>query len=182
VAASTWYHVFLIQRTDTNNVDLLCSTSATAPTMPTNYTKKRRIGSVLTDANGAINFFSQVSRSFRWATPSALNVSEVALTAAKTASATTPNGVVVNARLQTCLSLGSGSANILYVSALTQADIAPSTTATPLATLGTGTNDQGCGLVDVYTDTSRQYRIRGSAIAGGSDAVRIVTVGWEDTF
>lgn len=39
------YHLWLIKRTDTDVVDVLFSLSATAPTMPTNYTKKRRIGS-----------------------------------------------------------------------------------------------------------------------------------------
>src|SRR5439155_4649676 len=34
VAASTWYHVYIIQRTDTGVVDGLLSTSASAPTMP----------------------------------------------------------------------------------------------------------------------------------------------------
>ena len=58
VAASTWYSVFVIERIDTAVVDVLCSTSATAPTMPTNYTRKRRIGSILTDANTAINYFT----------------------------------------------------------------------------------------------------------------------------
>src|SRR5579872_1429376 len=54
VAASTWYHVFVIERTDTGAVDELCSTSATAPTFPTSYTKKRRIGSFKTDASSHI--------------------------------------------------------------------------------------------------------------------------------
>lgn len=43
--ANTTYHIWLIKRTDTDVVDVLFSTSATAPTMPTNYDKKRRIGS-----------------------------------------------------------------------------------------------------------------------------------------
>lgn len=44
--SSTFYHVFLIKRPDTGVSDVLMSLSATAPTLPTNYTLFRRIGSV----------------------------------------------------------------------------------------------------------------------------------------
>src|SRR5260370_140508 len=50
IADNTWYHVFAIERTDTGVVDALISLSPTAPTLPANYTKKRRIGSIRTDA------------------------------------------------------------------------------------------------------------------------------------
>jgi hypothetical protein len=43
--ANDTYHVFLIMRLDTGVVDALFSVSPTAPTMPANYTLKRRIGS-----------------------------------------------------------------------------------------------------------------------------------------
>jgi hypothetical protein len=52
LAANTWYHAFLIKRMDTGLVDVLMSLSATAPTLPTNYTKKRRVGSFCTDGSG----------------------------------------------------------------------------------------------------------------------------------
>jgi hypothetical protein len=45
---NTAYHIFIIRRPDTGIVDYLMSLSATAPTMPTNYTQKRRIGSLRT--------------------------------------------------------------------------------------------------------------------------------------
>ena len=42
---NTWYHVYLIKRSDTGVVDGLYSESATAPTLPTNYDLQLRIGS-----------------------------------------------------------------------------------------------------------------------------------------
>lgn len=45
--ANTTYHIWLINRPDTNVTDVLFSTSATSPTMPANYTKKKRIGMVV---------------------------------------------------------------------------------------------------------------------------------------
>jgi hypothetical protein len=44
IAANTWYNVHLIKRADTGFTDVLLSTSATAPKLPTNYTLFRRIG------------------------------------------------------------------------------------------------------------------------------------------
>lgn len=46
-ATSTTYHIYLIRRPDTAVVDVIASTSASAPTLPTNYTQYRRIGSIL---------------------------------------------------------------------------------------------------------------------------------------
>jgi hypothetical protein len=69
LAASTWYHVYLIERTDTGVIDVLVSTNATTPTMPTNYTKKRRIGSIKTDASSHILAFSQLGDQFLWVAP-----------------------------------------------------------------------------------------------------------------
>jgi hypothetical protein len=67
VANNTWYHVFLIKRPDTGVVDVLLSTSATAPTMPANYTLKRRIGSLKTNGSAQIIAFTQKGNNFYWA-------------------------------------------------------------------------------------------------------------------
>jgi hypothetical protein len=69
LAVSTWYHVFEIMRSDTGVVDYLLSTSATAPTMPTSYDHKRRIGSIKTDASAHILAFKQSEDFFYWAAP-----------------------------------------------------------------------------------------------------------------
>jgi hypothetical protein len=70
VAVATWYHVFLIERTDTSVVDVLFSTSPTAPMMPANYIKKRRIGSVATAAApSTIQQFLQTGDFFLWKNP-----------------------------------------------------------------------------------------------------------------
>jgi hypothetical protein len=93
VTASTWYHVFLIMRPDTGLVDVLFSLSATAPTMPVNYTKKRRIGSILTDVNGNISQFTQLGDEFLWIAP-IQNYNGVGINPTMTAfNVTTPLGV-----------------------------------------------------------------------------------------
>ena len=44
--ANSTYYLWLIQRSDTSVVDVIASLSATTPTMPTNYDRKRAIGEV----------------------------------------------------------------------------------------------------------------------------------------
>jgi hypothetical protein len=60
IAASTWYHVYLIRRLDTGVVDVLISLNATTPTLlPTNYSVYRRIGSMKTNASSQWTKFVQ---------------------------------------------------------------------------------------------------------------------------
>src|SRR3990167_6757182 len=183
IAASTWYHVFLIQRVDTGVTDYLCSTNATAPTLPTNYTKQRRLGSILTDGSSAINVFTQYGDEFLWATPPALNVESTAPgTSAVTATATTPNGVITLAQMQAFVVPGTTNNIIVYVSPLVAADNAPSSTASPLGS-GPAPQTTAAGFpstqVRVWTNTSRQFRFRLSA-SGAADIIRMSTTGWMD--
>ncbi|OHB77370.1 MAG: hypothetical protein A2Z34_11550 [Planctomycetes bacterium RBG_16_59_8] len=45
-AANTWYYVFVIANNDGTSWNGLLSTSSTSPTMPSGFTKKRRVGAV----------------------------------------------------------------------------------------------------------------------------------------
>jgi len=47
-------HIFAIRRPDTGACDVLASTSQSAPTMPANYTQKRRIGAIFVGVVGSI--------------------------------------------------------------------------------------------------------------------------------
>jgi hypothetical protein len=69
VAADTMYAIWLIKRTDTDVVDALFSTSFTAPTMPTNYDKKRLIMAVCTDSSSNIVPFSHFEDYVRYNDP-----------------------------------------------------------------------------------------------------------------
>jgi hypothetical protein len=68
ISAAAWYHVHLIKRLDTQVVDVLFSLSATAPTLPANYTLFRRIGSVKT-ASSLWTAFNQYGDFFYWVAP-----------------------------------------------------------------------------------------------------------------
>jgi hypothetical protein len=58
------FHIFLIQRSDTGVVDVLASLNALAPTMPANYDRKRRVGTIIREA-ATIVPFTQSGNIFR---------------------------------------------------------------------------------------------------------------------
>jgi hypothetical protein len=69
VANSTWYYIWSIRKDSDGSTDVLFSTSATSPTMPSGYTYKRRIrGAVLTNGSANILGFFQKDNYFWWKT------------------------------------------------------------------------------------------------------------------
>jgi len=54
IAADTFYYLFAIYNPTSTISDYLFSTSSSSPTMPSGYTKKKRIASLLTDGSGNI--------------------------------------------------------------------------------------------------------------------------------
>lgn len=79
--ANTMYAVSLIKRPDTGVVDTLLSASFTAPTMPTNYTLKRLIGAVVTDATPNIVAYTQVGDYFRYTGDVIQDINDASITA-----------------------------------------------------------------------------------------------------
>ena len=176
-ANSTWYHVWVIGRVDTHVVDILFSTSATAPTMPTNYTKKRRIGAIRTDAAGAIIPFLQYGDDFIWKSPPFLDVDDSTLSTTKknyTLSGV-PSGLVVNALANVVSS--NAATNRVYFSNPNLTDLAPSATATPLSNLTSNTTATLFSQVKMITNTSAQISARASA---ATTTIRVSVMGWTD--
>jgi len=174
---STWYHVFLIKRTDTGVVDVLFSSSFASPTMPTNYTKKRRIGSVKTDSSGNIIQFLQYGDDFWWKSPPALdvNVTNLGTTRTNYTLASVPTGLVVEVRVNVFIT--GGSTVRLYVSNPNLTDLAPSDSATPLHD-----NYEPAGALTSHraqylTNTSAQISARTDA---ANSTFRVAVLGWED--
>lgn len=109
LAASTWYHVFLIERPDTFIVDVLISTSATAPALPANYTKKRRLGSILTNASSQIIAFIQYGDKFLWRTPIEDYINATLPTTLSTMTLTVPLGVQTEANFSIYFSVSTAA-------------------------------------------------------------------------
>lgn len=181
IANSTWYHFYVIRRPDTGVVDVVFSTSASAPTLPTNYTQYRRIGSGKTNGSAQWTSFVQDGDYFRWLT-GVLDVNATNPgTASVSATLSAPTGVNVEAFGQVVLKQTT-TVTLLYMRDLAATDEAVSSTAAPLASIGTDTVNGAliAGTFSLRTNTSAQigYRLN---ISDGSVIVRIVTAGWKDS-
>jgi hypothetical protein len=182
--ADTWYHVFLIMRSDTGVVDALFSESATAPTLPANYDYQRRIGAVRTDGSANILAFSQLGDEFLL---SAAQVTSTSLNPGTSAVTMTlagiPTGIKVHAICNLKMDLPSSGAGLGYFSSLDQSDQGPGITGAPLGFEtqgGSGINDSDEGLwARIRTNTSGQIRARLSA-SSTNDIVRVAVLGWVD--
>lgn len=176
IANTTWYSVYVIQRIDTGVVDVLTSLSATAPTMPTNYTRKRRIGSMKTDGSAQWIKFSQIGDEFLWAIPvvDANNVTPGATTATSL-TLTVPTGVVVNAILDLFLTYASAS-SYAWISSLDQTDTNPGPGTVNVANVTVSAQQQSVA-VNRRTNTSAQVRVRFSSTGC---AYYVYTEGWRD--
>lgn len=182
VAASTWYHVFAIGQTSAT-ADILFSASATAPTLPSGYTVKRRLGSFLTDGSSNILAFTQDGNLFEWASPPNNLAGNTLGTAAITQGLSTPNGVNVQAIIDSRLAALDGVEVQVYFSDLAQSDVAPSNVVCSLAAGwiagATAVVGASAGRYQVRTNTSSQIRVRLSASTANTTLI-INTIGWID--
>lgn len=179
VLSTSWYHVFLIRRDSDAAMDILISLSATAPTLPSGWTSRRRIGSFRTDGSSQITPFVQNGDVFTWDVP----IADVGIanpgTAAVTRTLTVPTGIVCYPIVSWHIQNATTGVIYLLVSPLSITDTAPSLSAFTLATTGV-VNASATSLVsDIPTNTSAQVRTRLSA-SGASDTLRGTTMGWID--
>lgn len=176
--ANTTYHVWLIQRSDTGVVDALFSTSATSPTMPTNYDRKRRIGSIIRES-AAIVGFSQNGDVFLRTTPVNDLANVVLSTTATLAALSVPSGIVVDALIRG--SINNGATVLSSIVLITS----PSETDRPPGVI-LGDYDLQQQVVNVpvgyteavRTNTSRQIRFRSG---NATTSTATTTYGWIDT-
>lgn len=172
IANSTWYHVHLIKRPDTGAVDALVSLSATAPTMPANYTLSRRIGSMLTDSSGKWRSFSQFGDEFLWGVGSAINdINTTTLGTTPTLfTLRVPTGVKVWAKLR----MDSIASSVL-VSSPDEGALAFNT---PVSNQTTNSSTSVASLtLDIRTNTSAQVQAVG---ASSSQTLQVTVFGWID--
>lgn len=183
--ANTTYHVFAIMRVDTNVVDTGFDTSATAPTLPTNYTLYRRVGSIIRAA-GVIVTFTQDGDYFQVNVPTVEWNENIAGTTAVTKTLTlVPIGINViwhgflGLRIPT-----SGTTMTILASDLATTDTTPTTVPSGLIGQVTG-NAHTADIIDngsevqVRTNTSAQIRMRASATTG-TPSWGGTTKGWWD--
>jgi len=179
-ANSTWYHVFLIQRSDTGVVDGLFSTSLASPVMPTNYNRKRRLGSIRTDGSGNILAFVQNGDTFLWAAPPVdVNASSVS-TAGALSTMLIPVDVQVEGIFQSVFSGPGGTSSLVVISSPQQNNVAPTSGSVSAITLALGSTSLiSVNETRVRSNTSSQIRLRANASPAGI-VLQVATLGWVD--
>jgi hypothetical protein len=187
--ANTTYHVWLIRRSDTGVVDALFSTSATAPTMPTNYDQMRRIGSIIRSAGAILGFYQDPQNPglFKLNTGVAATLSGgSADTTAGDCTCTVPAGINVRPFVQVNVS----ARNIRYTFSLGN-KVETSTPMVAVLSVGEANSSLSDGVQNEYrledrftSNTSSIIRyslVTDATGTGGSSAgVGVTTYGWHD--
>ena len=182
LAASSWYHVFVIRKTSDGSIDCGIDSSVTAANIPSGYVAYRRIGSIRTDGSNHILAFHQYGDDFWWDT-SVLDVNaNPASSSAVTRTLTVPTGVKVLAYIgSSCFS--STVATQHYMSSLDSVDLAVNEPAgiesAATSGLATSSNAEGFGESHLWTNTSAQLRSR---LGNASNTLVLIvrTRGWLD--
>jgi len=177
MVANTWYYIYVIMRPDTENVDVLASTSSTAPTMPTNYTKKKLVFAIQTDAANKIKQFKHIKEWVLWKDPFKDQDVATLSTARTLYLVSAPLAFESQVLLNVFMSHGSQEAMVYF----TQPDVndeAPSLTVEPFASIKlAGSNQDMIIQVTCWTDLAGQIGARSSHT---TTTLRIATVGYRN--
>lgn len=166
------YHVWLIQRSDTGVVDALFSLSATSPTMPASYDRKRRIGAIIR-SGGTILGFTQTGNNFELSTY-VVDRASTAIVANALFPLTVPAGIKVQPKMS-ITQQQDVAGNI-------QTRIASANANTVAVAITTASGEAATALINggIYTNTSRQIQFEVQSF-GGSLLLNVLwTMGWID--
>jgi hypothetical protein len=148
--------------------------------MPSGWTAKQCLGSVITDGSANIRAFNQKGSQFRLATP-VLDVtgsSNLGNTTTTFSLPSTPNGIAVEAIFNATFWNGSAQASV-YIRSLTEADQAPAQSAVPGSQIqdSTANGIGGSAEMRIWTNTTQQFAAR--ATSAGNN-LHCSTMGWND--
>lgn len=177
--ANTLYHVFAIYNPTTSTGDFLASTSLASPTMPSGYTKKRRIGTIFR-SSGSILGFVQIGDRFYFNTPINETVGTGFDTTQRNYTLTVPTGVEVVADVSVFFYSSGGVVSFVTghpTASLAAPGTASSVPSNPVVEISRTTGEFGISRHMVPTNTSAQIAVRASASGTGSD---IFTFGYID--
>lgn len=178
--ANTTYHIFLIHNPATIVSKLLASTNVSSPTLPSGYTKKVRIGSIIR-ASGAILTFEQFEKKF------ILNGAKIVdraiaapPTTASNQTVTAPAGISTRAvSLIECEPTSATGNTFLIIEPTTHTSTTPtSTNHTLFVWHQSGGPNSLSTQIETKTNTSSQILI--NANISTSHNLRIIAIGWID--
>jgi hypothetical protein len=159
LAASTWYHVFVIRNTTTGAVDAGFDTSPTAANIPSGWVAYRRVGAVSTNVSSVILPFAQNGNEFRYITPTDI-LNNVGVGVAANVVVTVPQGIACRAKLGLYLDVQATALSVA-VFAVGEADRTGARYAQVVASSAGGQAAE----IYVMTDTSRQVVVKATNAA-----------------
>lgn len=178
--ANTTYHIFLIHNPTTTVSKLLASTNVSSPTMPSGYTKKARIGSIIR-ASGAILAFEQFEKKFiLGGTKIVDRAISAPPTTASNQTVTAPAGISTRAvSLIECEPNSATGSTFLIIEPTTHTSTTPtSTNHTLFVWHQSGGPNSLSTQIETKTNTNSQILI--NANISTSHNLRIIAVGWID--
>lgn len=180
LASNTWYYVWMIAKSSDGTTSAMLSTSSTAPTMPSGYDKKRRVGSIKTQSGSAtlLRVWTErgagTDRKFIYTDDFTLHRQDLAVTVT---TAGTWYTCTVNHAPPTCLNVGL----TLYSSAIVRLPIRPMTLSVTNGGFDIYINNS-TSYVDVENiplNSSQQFTV--TRIAGAAVTLSWVTRWYQDT-
>lgn len=169
------YHVWLIQRSDTLVTDILFSTSATAPTMPANYDRKRRIWSIRRESNVIMPFFQRGDVCLRLTR--LIERNSTAAFADALVTLNLPLGIVTSPILGHLAATNAASfVNVFFADGNAAAVV--------YQVVSLGASAQVIGILPgnaIFTNTSAQVRLLVDILAGTLTNGITYNYGWVDT-
>jgi hypothetical protein len=173
LTGAKWFDVYVIGGAGKNAQPFF--TTSASPTLPSGFTRKRRIGSVLW-MGSFLKSFVQFGERFLFLSPPALDIDATIGASANNYTLSVPRNRRVIALLNLYVYNGSNAA-VVYARAPDQSDDGPSQTATPMPSMAAASTGIASGQVDVLTNTSGQIVLRAQ---NASTLVRASTLGWID--
>ncbi|NML73080.1 hypothetical protein HHL25_02965 [Rhizobium sp. S-51] len=181
VQASKVYHVHLIWNPTTGARDFLASTSPTAPTMPSGYTKRRRISTFMTDGSGNIRAGQwRQDGSFQLAQPLVVALTR-ALDVLSLLTLPVPLGIKIEAHVQIVLFNGGGTDAGFY-GIVRDPDTGAPVNDANLGQYGLGWRNAGntyAGRIAEWTSAAGQV-YTGSYPASANNKMHVYLQGWRD--
>ncbi|MGO4316719.1 hypothetical protein [Agrobacterium sp. MCAB5] len=166
------YHVWIIQRSDTGVVDALFSLSATTPTMPASYDRKRRIGSIIRKG-GTILAFTQNENHFDLATYP-IDRNSTSSIASSLLALTVPSGV----RIQPKITITQQQNTVGNI----QTRIASAGSLPVSVAITTAASEASTAFVNggLFTNTNSQIQFEVQSFGGTLLLNVLSTLGWID--
>ena len=177
VAADTTYHCFAIWNPTTETADFLFSTSLASPTLPSGYTKKTRVGSIITNNSSNIILFVQRGQEFILKTKiTEVNINSSIPTSLTDLVVTSPNGLITSVLMGCHIQTN----NTTYESPTVFAKDKNLDTEVIIGADGRGSDFTGKTMnnFSIYSDTNSTIQYR--ATDSGTWNLQIFCFGWVD--